>query len=157
MRRFLVLALLAGSAIAQDQQQRFVPTTATQYDEADELALREYIDVRIDALDRSVQTALTSAKEAVLKAEAATDARFASVNEFRGSLNDLSRVQMPRAEAEGLTKALSDRVDRLTTQVNDMQSRSAGANQLWPILFGVIGVVGIAFGIYTSISKRPVV
>lgn len=148
-----VALLVAGVVEAQDQQQRYVPGPATQYDEADELALREYVDVRIDSLDRSVQTALTSAKEAVLKAEAATNERFATVNEFRGSLSDVSRVQMPRSEAEQANAALSERIDRLTTQVNDMASRSQGISSVWPVMFGIIGVVGIVFGIFMAVRR----
>lgn len=149
----VLLAIFVGTADAQEAQQRYVPGPATQYDEADELALREYVDVRIDALDRSVQTALTSAKEAVLKAEAATESRFEAVNEFRASLADVSRIQMPRTEAEQANRAMSEQLARLTTQVNDMASRSQGISSVWPILFGIIGVVGIVFGIFMAMRR----
>jgi hypothetical protein len=148
-----LFAILAGAAAAQESQQRYVPAPATQYDEADELALREYVDVRIDSLDRSVQTALTSAKEAVLKAEAATNDRFSAVNEFRGSLNDVARVQMPRTEAEQVNRALSERIDRLTTQVNDMASRSQGVSAMWPFLVGGAGIIFGVFGVFMALRR----
>jgi tetrahydromethanopterin S-methyltransferase subunit F len=89
----------------------------------------------------------------VLKAEGATNDRFQAVNEFRGSLNDVARVQMPRSEAEQTAKTLTDRIDRIQTQVNDMASRSQGISSVWPLLFGAVGVVGIIFGIVMAVRK----
>src|SRR5678815_2512757 len=60
---------------------------------------RRYED-RFRAMDEKTSLALTSSEKAVTKAETATEKRFDSVNEFRGSLKDQAANLIPRAEAE---------------------------------------------------------
>lgn len=149
----VALLLFAGSAVAQQTQQM-----VEQYDEPDELALREYVDVRINALEQSMSTGLSTSKEAVEKAERATELRFQSVNEFRAQLDDQQRTFMPRLEYEQAHNALINRVNELTARVSDRESRSEGIGDVWPILFGIVGVIGIVFGIFMAIRKvEPVV
>ena len=52
--------------------------------------------------------ALTSAKEAVNKAEVAVEKRFDNTNEWRGAMQDRDRNQMPRPEIEKQFDALKD-------------------------------------------------
>lgn len=150
MIRLLALTLIAASAYAQQTQQQ-----VEQYDEADELALREYVDVRINALELSMLNGLSTSKEAVEKAERATELRFDAVNEFRAQLDDQQRTFMPRLEYEQAHQALINRVDELTKRVDDREARSAGAFEIWPVFVGIIGVIGIVFGIFMAI-KRPI-
>lgn len=145
-----VALLPAASAAAQQTQQQ-----VEQYDEPDELALREYVDIRINALDLLMQNGLSTSKEAVEKAERATELRFNSVNEFRGQLDDQQRTFMPRLEYEQAHNALINRVDELTKRVDDREARAAGVIQIWPIMFGIVGVVGIFFGIFMAM-RRPI-
>src|SRR6186713_1573425 len=87
--------------------------------------LREYVDVRFDAQDKAVLSALSAqgkavdaalaaADRAVAKAEAAAEKRFESQNEFRGTLTDQARTFMPRTEAEQSTGAINDKLNALT-------------------------------------------
>jgi hypothetical protein len=46
------------------------------------------LNVKIAALESVINAKSEAQKEAVIKAEAATEKRFESVNEFRGQLND---------------------------------------------------------------------
>lgn len=161
MRRCVLavwVALLAGTAAAQESQQRFVPSPQPDQNgtvvEERVRNLREYLDVRIDSLDRAMQTALTDVKNDVDKADAAISERFDSVNEFRAQLNDQQRTFMPRLEYEQAHDALISRVDELTIRVNDNTSRAQGASSIWPLVFGVFGMVVGAFGIYMAISNR---
>lgn len=149
MIRFLALTLIAVGASAQQTQQQ-----VEQYDEADELALREYLDVRINALELSMLNGLSTSKEAVEKAERATELRFDAVNEFRAQLDDQQRTFMPRLEYEQAHQALINRVDELTKRVDDREQRSAGRFEVWPIFVGIVGVIGIVFGIFMAI-RRP--
>lgn len=146
--KWAIALLVAGSAIAQQTQQQ-----VEQYDEPDELALREYVDVRINSLEQAMLNGLSTSKEAVDKAERATELRFQSVNEFRAQLDDQQRTFMPRLEYEQAHNALISRVNELTARVSDREARVQGATDVWPILFGIVGVVGIVFGIFMAIRK----
>jgi len=86
------------------------------------ISLREYVDTRFDSQDKATATALAAqekavaaamaaAKEAVIKAETASERRFESVNEFRGTLLDQSRTFMPRLEYETSHKSLVEKVE----------------------------------------------
>lgn len=144
----VALFAIAGSAAAQQTQQQ-----VEQYDEPDELALREYVDIRINALDLLMLNGLATSKEAVEKAERATELRFNSVNEFRGQLDDQQRTFMPRLEYEQAHSALISRVDALAKRIDDREARSEGITDIWPIFFAIIGAVGVLFGIFMSVRK----
>lgn len=109
--------------------------------------LKEYFERRITDQDKAVQAALIAAKEAVIKAETATEKRFESVNEFRAQLADQSSTLMPRQEYSVQHKALEDRV----TDLNDRMNKNDGAKQGSDITIGKIyaaiaavgGVIGI--------------
>jgi len=76
-----------------------------------EVTLREYVDVRFDAQEQAVQSALTSAKEAVTKAEMATERRFENSNEWRNTVETLQRTYMPRTEALQLFTSITEKVE----------------------------------------------
>ena len=77
------------------------------------ISLREYVDVRIDAQEKAVQTALTSAKEAVIMAEIATERRFENSNEWRNTVETLQRTYMPRTESTQMHGATTEKIDAL--------------------------------------------
>lgn len=103
----------------------------------------------VDSQADKVGLALDAAKEAITKAETATEKRFDSVNEFRQTLSDQTRTFMPRTEAEqGLHTViermeatqvhvtqgdmrLDERLQRLEQQASNMQGR------LWALGVGV--------------------
>lgn len=66
---------------------------------------------RFEAQTEAVSAALTSAKEAVDKAETAATRRFESVNEFRAQLADQAGTFMPRLEAEQRIGQLAEKID----------------------------------------------
>jgi hypothetical protein len=94
-------------------------------------ALKEHLETLIDRSSsqtvehiksvRDLTTqALMASREAILKAEAATEKRFESVNEFRATLDQQQRTLMPRAEAEIRFQSL---VDQLTVLRNRTEQR----------------------------------
>ena len=113
--------------------------------------LHEHLDQRLDAADR-----------AVMKAEAAADKRFESVNEFREQLRDQAATLMPRAETEarfvGIERALDEHVARANLQLASIEERlTARADALarsvdvaagrtngiaagWGYLVGIVGI-----------------
>ena len=71
---------------------------------------RLYTD-RFNAQEKAVLAAMASAKEAVTKAEAATEKRFEGVNELRGMANDILTKTMTRIEAEAAFKAVEAKLE----------------------------------------------
>jgi hypothetical protein len=79
-------------------------------------ALRELVDERdhryedrFTAMDEKTGLALTSSKEAVAKAETATEKRFDSVNEFRGQQKDMMASFASRVEMDARFKAIEEK------------------------------------------------
>jgi hypothetical protein len=77
------------------------------------------------AADRAVQAALDAAKEAVIKAETATEKRFEGVNEFRQQLADQAATFMPRTEGAVLFERYSADIGELKDRVSKIESRTA--------------------------------
>lgn len=93
---------------------------------------------RFNAQEKAVAAALAAAKEAVVKAEAAAEKRFESVNEFRQQLNDNQARLMTKDEAALRFLPLEERLKLLETHQIQMTSETAGKGWVW----GVLGVVG---------------
>jgi hypothetical protein len=96
------------------------------------------LDRRFQDSERAVQAALAAAKEAVLKAETASERRFEGVNEFRAQLNDQARAFLTRTESEAKLTAITDRITvnaerlaalelRLTSRLDLGAGRDSGA------------------------------
>lgn len=117
---------------------------------------------RFVAQERAVEAALTSAKEAVLKAETASEKRFEGVNEFRATLADQAATLISRTEVEQVIKALDEKVDAVTGRMDRLDGRSGGLNSSWGYLIGGImaagalltilgGIIGAV--IYVTVNK----
>lgn len=127
------------------------------------VSLREYIEVRIrsvqdaaiaraESQEKAVTAAMAAAQAAVSKAEIATEKRFESVNEFRQSLADQSRIQMPRAEFEALHKAaetrneqahlaVTERVNSIATRLNAIDAQGTGKAIGWTTVVSIIALI----------------
>lgn len=90
----------------------------------DQIALREYVDVRFSAQEqavaaalaaqeKAVAAALAAAKEAVIKAENATERRFENSNEWRNTVETLQRTYMPRTESVQAIASLTEKIESL--------------------------------------------
>jgi len=119
----------------------------TLFDETD----RRY-EERFIAQEKATKSNLDSAKEAVLKAEAAAERRFESINEFRQALSDQATQFIPRIEAVQRTEQNSEKITNLEkrmtealTQINsrlDLNAgKSTGMNAIWGYIAGAIGIV----------------
>jgi hypothetical protein len=124
-------------------------------------AIQKFIDERdrryeerFKAMDEKTGLALTSSKEAVTKAEVATEKRFDAVNEFRGTLSDQAATLLPRAEAAARFTSYDEKIDEIKKDITSLresnsksQGRSSGFNSAWgiavSILFLAIAVVGL--------------
>jgi len=102
---------------------------------------------RFDSQERAVAAALAAAKEAVLKAEAASEKRFESVNEFRSTLKDQQTTLLTRNEAGLRFKGIEDRITTIEQSRIQAIGRSEGATWLWGLMVaGVAAVAGLLVG-----------
>lgn len=115
--------------------------------------LKEYIEQRFTDQDKAVQAALLAAKEAVLKAETASEKRFESVNEFRGQLADQTATLIPRAEADTRFSALGEKVSDLTDRINKTDGAKVGSEVTIGKIYAAIGVVGAVLGIIVLLAN----
>lgn len=104
------------------------------------------VDAALIAADKAVAAALAGQKEAVTKAEIAAEKRFESVNEFRSTLSDQQRTLIPRAEAELVFKGLDVRINVLEERKIEKSGEFSGAKNLWAVIVGIVGLIGIIFG-----------
>jgi Ni,Fe-hydrogenase I large subunit len=105
------------------------------------LAQSEALTAAFLAQKSAVEAALTAADRAVIKAETASEKRFDAVNEFRQSLNDQSRLLMPRSECEERLKTMKESIDRLETNVNQRSNITAGVKEGTKDSWAVISAV----------------
>lgn len=101
---------------------------------------------RFEAQEKAVGNAIFAADRAVVKAEAATEKRFESVNEFRATLSDQQRTFMPRSESDAIIKALDVRLQRMEELARVGQAERAGIQGGWGYAVGVAGFVALLAG-----------
>jgi hypothetical protein len=89
----------------------------------DERDLR-YID-KFTSQDEKTTLALTASKEAIIKAETATEKRFDTVNEFRGTLSDQAATLLPRVEASSKFENIDEKIEGVKKEIASLrESRS---------------------------------
>jgi hypothetical protein len=74
-------------------------------------------DQRHGALLESIAAALLSTKEAIVKAESASDKRYQSLNELRGAMSDLVSNMMSKSEGAATFKGHADKLDGLAASI----------------------------------------
>lgn len=115
--------------------------------------LKEYFEQRIQDQDKAVQAALIAAKEAVIKAETASEKRFESVNEFRGQLADQTATLMPRAEVNTKFDAFNDKLTGLTDRINTSQGVKQGSELTIGKIYGAIAAFAAIITIVVIIAN----
>jgi hypothetical protein len=71
----------------------------------------------------SVQAALDATREAIRKADAATEKRFDAVNEFRKALSDQTATFLPRTEYDTAHDSLAARVGVVNDRIAAIELR----------------------------------
>lgn len=102
---------------------------------------------RFDAQTMAIGAALNAMKEAVTKAEAATERRFESVNEFRQTLSDQAGTFISRVEFEALREANAERIRELTARLDRTEGRATGFSTGWGFLVGAVGVAAAVIAV----------
>jgi len=112
--------------------------------------LRTVIDLQSE---KSV-SALAASDKAILKAEAAVERRFESVNEFRQTLSDQTKSFISRVEFESLRDTNGARIADLSSRLDKIEGKAVGLNTGWIYLLGAISVIGTLVSVITAIVLR---
>jgi hypothetical protein len=105
------------------------------------------------AQEKAINAALASAERAVLKAELATEKRFESVNEFRGTLDQQQRTLIPRSEVDVLVKGLEEKIAQITKQQDAQIAERQGIKGGWGYAVGIVGFVLTIVSIGVLVAK----
>src|SRR5688572_19604450 len=103
--------------------------------------LKELFDRTIADRDVRVNLALSSAKEAVTKAESADEKRFALLNEFRGQQADLATRYAAREWVDQKANELSGRVSRNESDIASLQGKALALAGFGALFGGVVGAM----------------
>ena len=107
---------------------------------------------RFEANSSAIAAALLAAKEAVTKAEAATEKRFEAMNEFRGALTDQAQLFASRIQVDALRDQLLQALSALSARVDLMEGSKKGGKEAWGFGAGIIGALvgigGIALALF---------
>jgi len=131
---------------------------------------------RIISIKQLIDLGTEMSKEAITKAEAASEKRFEGLNELRGAMSDQALSFLPRSEATARFNSISEKLDQLAgigsmnqldmktmmrrddlkplvedlTELRDGAAIAGGKNQVWAIVGG--GVLWIAAIIVALVS-----
>lgn len=92
--------------------------------------LKLHFEALLDQRDKQIALALSAAEKAVTKAEAATEKRFDSVNEFRQTLTDQNK-----------TFASAERVDGIMQRLDKIEGRAGGMSDGWRWILLGLGII----------------
>lgn len=111
------------------------------------LSLRDADHIRYEqrfvATSLATDAALTAAERAVLKAEAASEKRFESVNEFRNTLADQQRTLISRTEVDVLMRGVNEKISALQKTQDAALAERTGFKGGWGLAVGLLGVVSL--------------
>jgi hypothetical protein len=119
------------------------------------------IDKRLDEESARNVERFTSAKEAVTKAETATEIRFQGVNEFRQTLTDQNRDFVRTVEYNAQYKSLVDKVDAISITIatidntvrNRLSSTVSGPAFIGSILSVMVVIIISGIGVAISLGS----
>lgn len=111
-------------------------------------ASQKALDAAFMAQKEAVTAALAAQDRAVTKAELATEKRFESVNEFRGTLDSQQRTLIPRSEVDVLIRGVEEKIANNTKVLDQLQARQreraaegAGMKGGWGLAVGAVGFI----------------
>jgi hypothetical protein len=102
-------------------------------------ASKEAVAAAFNAQKQAIDAALAAADRAVTKAELATEKRFESVNEFRGTLDNQQRTLIPRSEVDVLMRSVEEKVSNIQKQLDAQVAERQGLKGGWGYAVGVVG------------------
>lgn len=117
---------------------------------------RREVDRAFAAAEKAVQAALAAAEKAVAKAEVATEKRIEGLNELRVVVQDISKLQMPRTEAENRLAAITANVDELKEAVARIVSLKQGGREQINSVYAFAGFLATCLILGTILAANGV-
>jgi hypothetical protein len=93
------------------------------------IARKEAINIAIKSVESTASAAQQASEEAVKKAEAASEKRFDSVNEFRKTLTDQATFFATKEEMENRFKTNADKIAELVAWRGRIEGREMGKGE----------------------------
>ncbi len=107
--------------------------------------LKELFDRTIADRDVRVNLALSAAKEAVTKAEASDEKRFALLNEFRAQQADEATKYAPTTLVQQKFDEMFGRLARNESAVSILQGRALAMGAFGTLFGGIVGALIVKF------------
>ncbi|MDD5371531.1 MAG: hypothetical protein PHQ40_20830 [Anaerolineaceae bacterium] len=106
-----------------------------------DISLKEFLLAIMDERDRKYEAKFAAAREAVLKAEAATERRFESVNEFRQQMADMQASLVRKGEVDIRFEAMEKRLDAVAMQLQAHRGQDRGMGIAWGAGLALLGLL----------------
>jgi hypothetical protein len=122
--------------------------------------LKVFVIEKFASQERALQAAMASSEKAIIKAEAATEKRFDSVNEFRAQLKDQSLTFITRHEVDQRLSAIEKRLSSHEKDQADTTSETHGKTSITGPLWALGGAVmtsvfaGVIIWLITTFVKK---
>lgn len=107
---------------------------------------------QFEAQEKAVEAALAAAKEAVLKAESASERRFEAVNEFRAVLTDQSGTFVTRTEVDQRLGAVAEKLEAVQGQLKEISGSTLGSAGTRAAVVSVVLVAASVVGIVVAVT-----
>lgn len=120
-------------------------------------AVEASAEQHVEQLRREREIVTGAQMEAIAKAEAATEKRFESVNEFRAQLNDVISQFVPREVADAQFAEVRKAVDSITARFNTMEGSDQGERRVRSSLSSSATVWIGALGLLVAVLSIAVV
>ena len=113
--------------------------------------LEQLMDVRFKSQDEKTTQALAFSKEAVDKADKATEKRFENVNEFRATLSD----QATKFALKDEVNTKFTYMEKELASLRESKSETSGKSQTWFVIIGILfSILGSAIAIVIAMRVK---
>lgn len=146
------------------------------------LAVEDKVIGRVVALKELVDLSTEMSKEAITKAEIASEKRFEGLNELRGAMSDQATSYLPRIEAEARFNSHYDKIDQIAaavaanqldmksmmrrddlkplqddiTKLRDVAAISGGKEKVWAIVgTGGLAICAVIVALFAAFHTAP--
>ena len=114
--------------------------------------LKEHQAALFVEYEKRIEQRFADSHTALRTALEAADKRLDGMNEFRASLDDARRLQMPRSEIETQLKAVADRVDKLEATLTGSAGQQIGTKTGYGWAIGAVAVIAAILGVVSALD-----
>lgn len=141
-----------------DLEKDFLLSVIKAGDESIKSSIKEQViqvKEQVEASRREGDLRAEASEKAILKAEAAAERRFESINEFREQLRDQTSEFIPREVANSQNREVSNRINEMTARIDKMTGFDEGTDKTKvsqrAIITVIVGVGGLLFALISVV------